>query len=367
MKTYIFGARATAVGLYKALSVLEPEKKVDAFLVSERNGNPEEIWGCPVMLMDEAVSTLKEEEKKDTVVYVAVPELIHDKVQILLNEKGFSNLQMLDSRKEAYMMEQFYEKVGLFSSVHSLPIEEIGNVLNLPKLTVYAAAFYKDKALNCQPIFPEYVRKLYVGCDKARKLGIDISGKADFYDDMGENISVKNPIYCEMTAHYWIWKNRMDTNDEYVGVCHYRRMLDISDADLRRMKEHDVDVVLPFPMFHFPDAGIHHTWYLSDKDWNTMRQVLKELYPEYEVKYEEVFGQPYFYNYNMMIAKKEVFADYCAWVYPILERIEKISNMNHIDREDRYMGYICENLMTLYFGYHKDDLKIYHTGRLLFT
>ena len=49
-------------------------------------------------------------------------------------------------------------------------------------------------------------------------------------DDTGGNISLKNPQYCEMTAHYWIWKNVHDT--EYVGVCHYRRFfaIDISEG-----------------------------------------------------------------------------------------------------------------------------------------
>ena len=39
-------------------------------------------------------------------------------------------------------------------------------------------------------------------------------------DNTGDNISVKNPYYSELTAIYWAWKN---LDADYVGLAHYRR------------------------------------------------------------------------------------------------------------------------------------------------
>ncbi len=55
---------------------------------------------------------------------------------------------------------------------------------------------------------------IHVGKARA-KTNLSIIG-----DDTGDNISLKNPYYCELTATYWIWKN---FKDDIVGLSHYRR------------------------------------------------------------------------------------------------------------------------------------------------
>ena len=43
-------------------------------------------------------------------------------------------------------------------------------------------------------------------------------------DNEGENISIKNGTYNEMTAVYWAWKNyEIIGNPDYIGFMHYRR------------------------------------------------------------------------------------------------------------------------------------------------
>ena len=54
---------------------------------------------------------------------------------------------------------------------------------------------------------------LHVG--RAGKEDIGFSG-----DDTGENISQKNPFYCELTGLYWLWRN---VDSDYKGLVHYRR------------------------------------------------------------------------------------------------------------------------------------------------
>ena len=52
----------------------------------------------------------------------------------------------------------------------------------------------------------------------------------DYRDNIGENISEKNPIYLETTGHYCVWKNF--NTSKYVGFEHYRRHFDLSKKDI---------------------------------------------------------------------------------------------------------------------------------------
>lgn len=62
------------------------------------------------------------------------------------------------------------------------------------------------------------------------------------------------------------------------------------------------------------------------------------------------------------MAKKTVLADYCSWLFLVLERVEEFSVPKGAERADRYIGYMGEVLETLYFIYHKKDFHIVHTG-----
>ena len=71
-------------------------------------------------------------------------------------------------------------------------------------------------------------------------------------DNRGDNISKKNVNYCETTALYWMWKNRLEDKSKddakYFGLSQYRRMFTFTDEDMRKIFANDVDVVLPYPM-----------------------------------------------------------------------------------------------------------------------
>ncbi len=76
-------------------------------------------------------------------------------------------------------------------------------------------AFHKEYSFNTD-------------CDWIQPIGVGGYKQADFLaDDVGDNISNLNSYYCELTAHYWAWKN--DNNYSHIGLCHYRRLFDFAN------------------------------------------------------------------------------------------------------------------------------------------
>jgi len=358
---YIYGAKSTALGVYRAIDAFYPENRISGFVVTSLEGNPKLLAGLPV-------KELHEVSEKDVHILIAVPESLHEEIRNLLYETGFESYTCIDSVKEAELMRRYYSSLELFPSVRDLKKSVSRNADELSQtgstdsgIKVYTAKFHRDVPLHKEYEFPKWAAPLQVGA------ALTDRRVAELTDDTGDNISFKNPNYCEITGLYWLWKNELsgESPAEYYGLFHYRRLLELADDDIAAIKDNNIDVVLPYPMLHEPGAWEHHTRYVRESDWEAMMKALKELQPEYASAADKSFDKPYFYNYNMLIARRTVLEDYCKWLFPILQRTEELSEPKGGERADRYIGYLAESLMTLYFMYHKDDLKIAHTARLM--
>lgn len=341
-KLTIFGAKSIALGVCMAVKELYPDCQVEGFVVTDKSGNPDTLCGLPVA---EAATYAD----KNTPVLLAIPVNIQEGVRSGLNEMGYRNIIGLDSEKEAELMRRYYKKKGDFLPLKQNPAQ------------VYIARSHKDHPLKEAYDMPQWACSIQVGAALCNQRLSDLS------DATGENISHKNANYCELTALYWIWKNRLLTADDtqYYGLFQYRRVLDISKEDIEELAKDKVDVVLPYPMACEPSILEHHARYVKESDWNAMLQALSQIYPEYDEKAQEVLRQQYMYNYNIILAKKEVLKDYCEWLFAILEKTEELSVPKGYERADRYIGYLGENLLTIYFMCNKKKLKIRHTGRIM--
>lgn len=368
----IYGAKSLALGMYQAVHALYPEVSCMGFVVNSMKDNPSGLGGLSVMEMSELREKIPQEKRKQLHILVCTPEDLHEEISEYLEQNGFFNYTCMDSVKEAKLMERYFARIGKFPSLHQLPAREKSKEKmeseETQRFFVYQAKFYKDRTLNGTWERPDWIVPIQVG---AALTDVRV---ADICDNSGENISVKNVNYCELTALYWMWKNKLVVDTEkiegektYYGLVHYRRILDVSEDDLSRISSNDADVVVSYPTLHEPDISEHHGRYLPESDWEAMMTALRELQPEYADAFVTILEQPYLYNYNMLIAKKEVLADYCSWLFPILERTEELSEPKGWERSDRYIGYLGENLMTLYFLYNEERLKIYHAGRRMLT
>ncbi|WP_303207601.1 DUF4422 domain-containing protein [Bacteroides oleiciplenus] len=202
-------------------------------------------------------------------------------------------------------------------------------------------------------------------------------------DNEGENISEKNCSFCELTAVYWAWKNLKDI--DYIGLCHYRRFFDFSfrpfiqkeakhiteaqlKANIQCLKPdkdiEDFDVVLPTSLPYKTNIFEHHAINLNFMDLSVMEEVILKLYPDYRKSLEYVFyhkqDMP---QRNMFVMKKEIFDQYCAFLFDILFEVEKHIKLSPYSYYRRVYGFMGEMLLPL-FCYH-NSLRI-KRRRILF-
>lgn len=172
-----------------------------------------------------------------------------------------------------------------------------------------------------------------------------------------DNINVLNLYINEVTGLYHIWKH---TNDDIVGLCHYRRMfwndgdyLKLADAK-KILKDYDIiitkDVVFNRSIYEqlkieFENPDIY------DKYFRKFCDVIPGL--------KEFFDKDRFNNREMFVCKRELMEKYCEWLFPIIMPICKEFLEKDMARvvNKRMLSHIIERMFA--FWVESNNLKCY--------
>ncbi|MCD7929410.1 MAG: DUF4422 domain-containing protein [Clostridiales bacterium] len=201
-------------------------------------------------------------------------------------------------------------------------------------------------------------------------LPISVGGKIirpDYIMDNSKiNISNKNKNYCELTAIYWLWKNTCNVN---IGISHYRRYFfsnyftnninNVITIDHLDNYLNEYDIVMP-KKYYFK-KNVYKQYCTCgcgfQNDLVNLKKIISELYPEYIDTFDEVFQNNGTYLYNMFYTKKEMFDEYCEWLFSILFKLEEVTDLtNYNDYQSRIFGFLSERL--LYVWIKKNNFKI---------
>lgn len=204
-------------------------------------------------------------------------------------------------------------------------------------------------------------------------------------DDSGENLSSLNPFYNELTAIYWVWKNYNKIGaPDFVGFQHYRRFLcfnpniknspdfwtynfsgtpsdflkkiDFSeDAIKKSLKENDGIV----SVINTPGLSVTKQYSLAEvadchisEDLKIIEDIVRETRPDMVFAMQQYFSSCNHHFGNIFILKKELFFEYCNFIFPVLQIfLKKVDFSNRSDYQKRL--FVSERLTGIFFEFLK--------------
>lgn len=178
----------------------------------------------------------------------------------------------------------------------------------------------------------------------------------------GEHLAFEQNL-SELRAHYWVWKNAPGA--DMIGFFHFRRYLDfeakpgkapyriVKEPDASRYRSEvllpllqDAEIIAPRPEYTgltvweryaiFPGQDI--------RDLQTVYRILSETEPSYRSAADAYLNGREEYYGNLFLMRKEIFRNYCAWLFPILKAFRK----ERPGAKPRTEGYLAERLFGIY-------------------
>lgn len=344
----IFGAKKSAHETY--IYIKAEQSDIDCFIVSEQKGNPSELDGKPVRILDE----IDKEMREKCLIIITQQFDINDEMKELLKLKGYKNIISSLTQMTLAMSEKLNQYrcsfLGEMQMVEDFCTSDLKYACRNENVCIYAVTSSKNLHSSKRKYESEYIEYIQAGAKISEKKICRIT------DDVGDNISEFNLLFCELTAGYWIYKN--DKRNAYVGLYHYSRGLDITDEQIRYIVNADVDAVLTIPLV-FRHEIITRA---SIQDIEVLLEAINRVSPEYTELAEKYFFSKLFFVGNILFAKKEIYDRYYRWMFNVFNewgKVRKEKGMNtNLSRRPAYDG---EHLLAIFFLKHVNDYHILYS------
>jgi len=233
-------------------------------------------------------------------------------------------------------------------------------------------------------------------------------------DNEGDNISDRNCLYCELTGLYWAWKN---LQADYIGLAHYRRLfsftsmrdqmksfagwlrygiyrviygllracenimfypLSVSINSEDKLKENIDDFertittyiskhpnIKIFALHPVRIGNLTNFYFFSmaggREHIRIIREIVKRDYQEIYPYLEKTLKQNKLYYANMSIMSREVFDDYCSFLFDVLDKhYNRCLNEGYYHSKNdkgwaRLSGYMGEYLTSTFISYYIEN------------
>lgn len=193
-------------------------------------------------------------------------------------------------------------------------------------------------------------------------------------DHTGDNISSSNLRLCELTGMYWAWKN---LQADYIGLVHYRRYFTLagkmkrlfyrnkfqliaSKKDMEKILS-QTDVIVPNKRKYYietMESHFLHLPYTYEKDYRVFSDVIQELSPEYMGSFKKVMNGTSAHMFNMFVMKRDLFNQYCKWLFPIILEVDQRINVTGYDRmQARAVAYYGEFMLDVWMNKNRISYK----------
>lgn len=213
-------------------------------------------------------------------------------------------------------------------------------------IRLFVSSFGNDTSWVRKIIKNAVTIEVGAACREIRETGNNV-----ILDNTGDNISSDNPYWGELTGLYWIWKNIKFNDDDIIGFCHYNKMLNVSERDIKKFFRENPRGWLVMDDAECPFDG-------ENIAFRSLKEILVKDFPDYYEYWQNGIYDGNIHGFNSCIkcascnlfyTDAKSFNEYCEFLFDVLFKLRNtVGDVDWAPSDKRYCAQVSERILTAY-------------------